>query len=71
MFCQVGCCTTNAPQVEPPILLARICDAFGTVALRQSDHGVAVLLEEGHIRVHAACCGGPKTATGVALGCLD
>mmetsp|Transcript_192 Transcript_192/g.418 ORF Transcript_192/g.418 Transcript_192/m.418 type:complete len:237 (+) Transcript_192:186-896(+) len=70
MLGQVRSRPANASKVEPSIHLARLRDSFRAVPLCQGDHGIAMLLEERHVRVHAPSSRGPKTAAGVALRSL-
>ncbi|VTR70310.1 conserved hypothetical protein [Desulfosarcina cetonica] len=71
LLAQAGGRPADRPQIEPAVLLARVRDRLGAVALGQHDHGGTVGLEEGHIGVHAAGrCGAERTggASGRRLG---
>mmetsp|Transcript_98253 Transcript_98253/g.273296 ORF Transcript_98253/g.273296 Transcript_98253/m.273296 type:complete len:417 (+) Transcript_98253:294-1544(+) len=70
MLSKIRRSTADAAKVESSILLARLGDALGAVPLRQRDHGVAVLLEERHIGVHAACGCRAEAAARVSIRSL-
>mmetsp|Transcript_3863 Transcript_3863/g.10990 ORF Transcript_3863/g.10990 Transcript_3863/m.10990 type:complete len:633 (-) Transcript_3863:269-2167(-) len=67
VLCEVGGGAADAAEVEAAVLFAGLRHGLGPVPLGEGHHGVAVLLEEGHVAVHAAGRRGPEAAARVAL----